>query len=139
MAATVYRMALMTNTHTHLPDAEASRKALSSPASGQNNAASNSSIPLANMAHFTDDGWLTPVANPDNFGSQGTQSPEGQAFVVEMHAAWRDWVANGSPGANAASHGKGTPPSKIALSILSAVVGALTSGWFGSSTAATDE
>ena len=32
-------------------------------------------------------------------GARGARSPEGQAFVVEMQAAWRDWVASGSPGA----------------------------------------
>lgn len=44
--------------------------------------------------------WLTPVANPYSYSHQGTESPEGQAFVVEMQAAWGDWVAQGSPGAN---------------------------------------
>ena len=29
-------------------------------------------------------------------------SPEGQAFVLEMYAAWRDWQAAGSPGVNSA-------------------------------------
>ena len=44
--------------------------------------------------------WLTPVVNPHQFGVQGSKSPEGQAFVVEMQAAWNDWVFAGSPGAN---------------------------------------
>jgi len=52
------------------------------------------------LQHFTADGWLTPVVDPYSYGVQGTQSPEGQAFVLEMQAAWRDWVAAGSPGAN---------------------------------------
>lgn len=30
-------------------------------------------------------------------------SPEGQAFVLQLHSAWRDWVADGSKGANAGS------------------------------------
>jgi hypothetical protein len=42
------------------------------------------------------------VVNPYDFPNQGTTSPEGQAFVVEMQAAWRDWVANGSKGQNGA-------------------------------------
>lgn len=43
--------------------------------------------------------WLTPVVNPDTFGDEGAESPEGQAFVVELAAAWRDWTAAGEPGA----------------------------------------
>ena len=41
--------------------------------------------------------------NPYSFGREGSRSPEGQAFVVEMYAAWRDWVALGAQGANAAA------------------------------------
>ena len=41
--------------------------------------------------------------NPYNVGAQGEHSPEGQAFVVEMYAAWRDWSALGSPGKNGAA------------------------------------
>ena len=48
--------------------------------------------------HFTSDGWLTPVVNPLQWGVEGSESPEGQAFVLEMQAAWRDWVAGGSKG-----------------------------------------
>jgi len=48
------------------------------------------------------DGWLTPVVNPDSYGSQGSDSPESEAFVLQMDAAWRDWVTDGSKGANGA-------------------------------------
>ncbi len=41
--------------------------------------------------------------NPNNVGAQGEHSPEGQAFVLEMYAAWRDWAALGSPGKNGAA------------------------------------
>ena len=44
------------------------------------------------MLHFTSDGWLTPVVDPYDFSDQGQTSPEGQAFILAMHAAWRDWV-----------------------------------------------
>jgi hypothetical protein len=54
------------------------------------------------MLHFTSDGWLTPVVNPESYGAQGSESPEGQAFVLEMQAAWQDWEANGAKGANSA-------------------------------------
>ncbi|KAI0367867.1 hypothetical protein BV20DRAFT_529608 [Pilatotrama ljubarskyi] len=122
LASTVYRLALLAGVHTHLPQAETSRKALSAPASGSSgssgsssststspassasaSASSTSSAPSASasLAHFTSDMWLTPVVNPNQFGVQGSHSPEGQAFVVEMYAAWRDWSALGAPGANA--------------------------------------
>lgn len=93
MTSTVYRLSLLRSVHVHLPLAEKSRKALTAPA----NASSSSN---SSLAHFTADGWLTPVVNPLNFVAQGTESPEGEAFVLEMQAAWRDWVADGSKGAN---------------------------------------
>ena len=44
------------------------------------------------MLHFTSDGWLTPVVDPYDFSDQGQTSPEGQAFILAMQAAWRDWA-----------------------------------------------
>ena len=39
------------------------------------------------------------MVNPYSYGQQGHNSPEGEAFMVEMHSAWRDWVrAAGSHG-----------------------------------------
>ena len=49
--------------------------------------------------------------DPENTSVRGAQSPEGQAFVVEMHAAWQDWVASGSPGVIPAAQ---TPGAKAA-------------------------
>jgi len=63
---------------------------------------SATTAPLKNLAHFTDDGWLTPVVNPHQFGVEGSNSPEGEAFVLELQAAYNEWVAEGSPGKNAA-------------------------------------
>ncbi|KAI0822092.1 Six-hairpin glycosidase-like protein [Trametes gibbosa] len=127
LASTVYRLALLSGIHTHLPLAEQCRKALSAPSSAASSSASGSASTSASptpslsatatspatpsasattsadtLAHFTSDMWLTPVVNPNQFGIEGSRSPEGQAFVVEMYAAWRDWTAVGSPGANAA-------------------------------------
>lgn len=53
----------------------------------------------AGLLHFTADGWLTPVVDPYSYPDQGQDSPEGQAFVISMQAAWRDWVADGAKGA----------------------------------------
>ncbi|KAI0740138.1 Six-hairpin glycosidase-like protein [Earliella scabrosa] len=110
LASTVYRLALLAGIHTHLPQAEMSRTALFAPAAGSSSTTSTSTAPSSSssatssggLAHFTDDMWLTPVVNPLEIGNRGSESPEGQAFVIEMYAAWRDWVALGAPGANAA-------------------------------------
>ena len=37
------------------------------------------------MKNFDENGWLTPVVNPNSFGQEGSKSPEGQAFVVMMY------------------------------------------------------
>lgn len=55
-------------------------------------------------------------------------SPEGQAFVLEMQAAYRDWVGAGSPGKNAAfsmRFGAVSTPvlaAAVALGVLAGVV-----------------
>ncbi|KAJ3917530.1 glycoside hydrolase family 105 protein [Lentinula edodes] len=88
-ASTVYRLSLLRSVHHYLPDAEKCRQTLFS---------SNSS----GLVHFSSDGWLTPVVNPDSFGDEGSDSPESQAFILELQAAWTDWVNDGSQGANGA-------------------------------------
>lgn len=90
----MYRLALLGGIHTFVPMAEKSRKALFA----------QSSNGSGGLEHFTSDGWLTPVVNPDDVGQEGSQSPEGQAFVVQLSAAYRDWLDAGSPGINSANH-----------------------------------
>ncbi|KAI0314932.1 Six-hairpin glycosidase-like protein [Amylostereum chailletii] len=130
MAASVYRLSLLTGKHTHLPDAERSRTTLfslsnssseaaspaatsTSPSSARPSTGTSSSSQISPTAtpsptvfssaqHFTSDGWLTPVVNPNSFGDEGSDSPEAQAFVLMMQSAWRDWVAAGAVGANGA-------------------------------------
>lgn len=99
IASATYRHALLNNVHTNLPHAEQSRLALVSPAMTPSN---------SSLAHFDSNMWLTPVVNPHSFGQEGSKSPEAQAFVVEMQAAWKDWVAAGSPGANDAARSSGS-------------------------------
>ena len=79
------------------------------------------------LLHFSPQMWLTPVVDPDSFRSQGGSSPEGQAFVVEMYAAYRDWAALGSPGANAAGslRLRGRGRSTVGRALLTAVVAVL--------------
>ncbi|GAA6007975.1 uncharacterized protein JCM10292_000463 [Rhodotorula paludigena] len=44
----------------------------------------------------TSTGWLAPVVNPLAFDQQASQSPEGEAFVLLLEAAWRDYSAGTS-------------------------------------------
>jgi len=107
LAATVYRLALLTGNKKHVPQAELTRAALfASNGTGTSTSSSPSasaSAAFVNTPHFTSDGWLTPVVDPLNIGLEGTQSPEGEAFVLMLDAAWRDWSAAGSPGASSAA------------------------------------
>ncbi|GAA5957345.1 hypothetical protein JCM8115_006963 [Rhodotorula mucilaginosa] len=41
-------------------------------------------------------GWLAPVVNPLSFKAQANQSPEGEAFVLLLQAAYRDYAAGAS-------------------------------------------
>jgi len=107
LAATVYRLALLTGNKKHVPQAELTRAALFA-SNGTGTPTSSSPSASASAAfvgtpHFTSDGWLTPVTDPLNVGSEGKQSPEGEAFALMLHAAWRDWTAAGSPGASGAA------------------------------------
>lgn len=164
LASTVYRLALLQNVHTHVPNAERARKALSATAKDGSTSfppfsswgtgdgvgpatsftetrSSSSSSPSATgtgwpnwpytylsststttapsgvssysvstpsagvgsaLSHFSPEMWLTPVVDPYNWAAQGGSSPEGQAFVVALYAAYQDWAAQGSPGVNSA-------------------------------------
>ncbi|GAA5981784.1 hypothetical protein JCM11641_007423 [Rhodosporidiobolus odoratus] len=37
-------------------------------------------------------GWVSPVVNPLSFKEQASESPEGEAFVLLLEAAWRDYA-----------------------------------------------
>ncbi|GAA6055668.1 hypothetical protein JCM3770_003403 [Rhodotorula araucariae] len=41
-------------------------------------------------------GWLSPVVNPLSFKEQSSASPEGEAFLLLLDAAWRDYTASSS-------------------------------------------
>jgi hypothetical protein len=120
LASSVYRLAVLTKDGSHASSAESARKALSSTNSSSSSSNSNNTNSTSsNLKHITPQGWLTPVVNPMVYTDQGSQSPEGQAFVVEMQAAWKDWVAAGSP----SSGEVGTRITNVALVVaLGAVV-----------------
>lgn len=118
LASTVYRLSLLGNIHTYIPLAEQARKALLASAGTIVSVTTTSTTPASSTAptalpatgttmpglllHFTPEGWLTPVVNPYSYDEQGSNSPEGQAFILELQAAWRDWVTDGAQGANSA-------------------------------------
>ena len=101
------------------------------------------------LKHFTGAMALTPVVNPHDFSQQlalpatsnssnagaataaqvqqngGIDvSPEAQAFVLTLEAAYRDWVQAGSPGQNAAVGRAGVSLAAI-ITAVSVVVGIL--------------
>lgn len=70
-------MAALTNDTTHIPAAKSALSLVSS-----------------NIDQY---GWLQNTVNPYTFTtptntSAGEHSPEGQAFVLLLHAAWRDYA-----------------------------------------------
>ncbi|KZP00223.1 Six-hairpin glycosidase [Calocera viscosa TUFC12733] len=81
--------------------------------------ASYSTIPQAEKARqlvygpaLGSDGWLSPVVDPYNYPNLGSQSPESEAFVLLLQAAYRDWGILGAPGQS------GSAPPAAALSLL---------------------
>ncbi|KDQ16545.1 hypothetical protein BOTBODRAFT_144610 [Botryobasidium botryosum FD-172 SS1] len=76
-AAAVYRLAAITpdTSKNLLPAAEKARRWVTS-----------------DLDNY---GWLKNVVNPNSFGEKGSESPEGQAFVLMMEAAYRDLQAGG--------------------------------------------
>lgn len=89
----------MLNQVKYIPFAEQSRLALISTSPNQTSALSDSSSSFDGYNYLTSDGWLTPVVNPESYTVQGQDSPESEAFMLEMQSAWRDWVMTGSKGA----------------------------------------
>jgi hypothetical protein len=114
LASTVYRLSVLVGDNTYIAQAEASRKTLS-----WSNSTANGSM---GTQHITPDGWLTPVVDPLQFDIEGSMSPEGQAFVLEMEAAWRDWVAAGPKVSGAQGLVAGTHRMEVGMILLMAVV-----------------
>ncbi|KIM37396.1 hypothetical protein M413DRAFT_30868 [Hebeloma cylindrosporum] len=94
LASTVYRASLMLNQHTFIPYADRSRRTLFDSTSLST---SDAMASFDGYQHLTTDGWLTPVVNPHSYRQEGNQSAEAQAFVVQLHAAYRDWVVSNTP------------------------------------------
>ena len=85
----------------YIPFAEKTRATLLNTNASTLTSDSNSSF--AGYNFLTSDGWLTPVVDPDSYTVEGQNSPESEAFVLDMQSAWRDWVRDGSKGSDARS------------------------------------
>ncbi|TFK94724.1 hypothetical protein K466DRAFT_579793 [Polyporus arcularius HHB13444] len=76
LGAVTYRMAALTGDLTHVSSADDAFSVI--------------------KASLTDDGWLLNTVDPLTFNTPsvpGSYSPEGQAFVLLLHSAWRDYTA----------------------------------------------
>ncbi|KAJ9120030.1 hypothetical protein QFC22_002927 [Naganishia vaughanmartiniae] len=79
LAATMYRLALLNITTAYIPYANKIYRTIA-------------------KDHITGGGYLTGAVHPLHFNlsadQEGTQSPEGQAFMLMMHAAYKDYAAS---------------------------------------------
>lgn len=110
-AATVYRAVTLYNPSKYgniVSAAENARNALYA-----NNGAT----------HFDSQGWLQPVVNPNSFHEAGSNSPEGQAFALQLNTNWQAWKNAGAP---SSAHGKPKAHKKVAFV---AAVSALLASW----------
>lgn len=74
LAASAYRLAQLTGDTSFVSEADSVRTAV-----------------FAAVDPAT--GWLAPVVNPLSFKARASQSPEGEAFVLLLQAAYRDYVS----------------------------------------------
>jgi hypothetical protein len=95
--------------HTHIPSAEIARKAISA----------------TNGSHIGSDGWLTPVVNPLSWPDEGSDSPEGEAFVLIMQASYEDWVKDGSKGVSGALGSSSSFGPALMVGLVTVVLSAL--------------
>lgn len=97
LAATMYRLAALDITPAYVPYA-------------------NKIYSTIAEKYINETGYLTGAVDPLKFNVMGTESPEGQAFVLMMHAAYRDYTATREKSAedsgfySEASRYQGPPP-----------------------------
>lgn len=112
VAASTYRLAQLTSRFDPLSSSAPSSSSLSSAESAYKT--------LTSSSHLSSSGVLAPVVDPYSYGDQmsnvkqdgsGKVSPEGEAFVLLMESARRDYLANGGKasgsGSGGASNGAG--------------------------------
>ncbi len=77
LGAVSFRLATITGDSVHLPSAHRALKNI--------------------KQSVNEDGWLLNTVDPETFNTTslpGQYSPEGQAFVLLLHSAWRDFEAS---------------------------------------------
>lgn len=92
LVASTYRLAQLTSQFSSLSSSN------STPSSLALNAAEGAYQTLTSPSHLSSTGVLSPVVNPLSYGKQlgnGGTSPEGEAFVLLMESARRDYLAMG--------------------------------------------
>jgi hypothetical protein len=140
LAASVYRLALLTGNKKFVREAERTLAALfttngtsanpsglpvvtssltPSSTGSAPGSASTASNAFVDTPYFTVDGWLAPVVDPLNYVVEGEQSPEGQAFTLMLQSAWRDC---GSPSVSVAPMGARVGLSTVVLGAVGLVV-----------------
>ncbi|GAA5912382.1 hypothetical protein JCM6882_002576 [Rhodosporidiobolus microsporus] len=101
MVASTYRLAALASEHSGLSSSAPSASALSTAESAYLTLTTTSS---SSTVHISPAGVLSPVANPMSYADQldnvradgsGSVSPEGQAFVLNMESARRDFIEEG--------------------------------------------
>lgn len=113
MAASVYRLAVLSSHRHYVPFAQSYRSSL---------------ISGSKTASVDSNGWLKPVVNPLSFGASGSNSPESESFVLLMESAYRDWVSDGKKGANSAVpriHKFASTSTSVVVSVLGVIAGAV--------------
>lgn len=73
IAAATYRLAVLTGDESMIPNAQQAFDYIET--------------------QISEDGTLTNVVDPFNWSTPANQSPEAQAFVLLLQAAWRDYTA----------------------------------------------
>ncbi|KAF8292370.1 Six-hairpin glycosidase [Clavulina sp. PMI_390] len=124
MASSVYRLAVLSKKYAAVPHAESFYSTLVSNTDSQTNSNTNSN----NTVRLDTNGWLTPVVNPTTFSTLGSESPEGESFVLLVDAARSDWVSKGSAGKTGAASRRWTGDGltgSVAVALVAVLAGAL--------------
>ena len=117
MIANTYRLALVANLYSSAANPPSSRSLAAAEPSYQ--------ALTANHRHISTGGVLSPVTDPMSFTRQlesGDEiSPEGEAFVLLMEAARRDFINNGgkvdSSDGNADSNSPSSAATRLSLDV----------------------
>ncbi|BGP19350.1 hypothetical protein JCM10213_006856 [Rhodosporidiobolus nylandii] len=129
LCASTYRLAYLS--------AHISSLSSFAPSSASLAAAESAYLTVTGAQHLSSSGVLAPVANPSSFSDQlrnvktdgsGHVSPEGQAFVLLMEAARRDFIENGGTVSADAREARAATSAATARIVSKGVLGVLAFG-----------